>query len=60
MNLKVNCLCGKNVEPVGQFICSIEPDRHGNYNWLLEKDGKVFGGKARTQMEAINNALKPN
>ena len=59
MNLKVICEC-KNAEVAGQFICSVEPDHHGNYNWLMEnKDGRVFGGKARTQQEAINQALKP-
>jgi hypothetical protein len=58
MKLKAICEC-KNIEPAGEFICTIEPNEKGRYTWLLEKEGKTFGGIAHSQKEAINQAFAP-
>lgn len=51
--LKVLCEC-KNVVPAGQFICSVDPDKDGNYTWLLHREnGETFGGKAASQQAAL-------
>lgn len=55
-HLKILCEC-KNVEVKGTFICSVEP-KDDKYSWLIEKDGKTFGGQADSQQDAISEAMK--
>lgn len=47
------CDC-KNVVPVGEFICAVDPDNDGKYTWLLHREnGETFGGKAASQQAAL-------
>lgn len=50
----------KNITPAGTFVCSIEPNKKGQYTWFLNKDGKTYGGTGRTQRECINQAFAPS
>ena len=40
-----------------KFVCSIEPV-NGVYHWLLESKGATYGGHAKTQKEAMDEAFK--